>query len=110
MSCISQMRKNQTLKQREREINEALKRLERYLQTGSVKIQIGNQGAIAFNGWKDRNDVTDVCAYRMLTLSNSWALKQAVKRAEMISGKKVNERAIAAGVHSHDNGHTWSTH
>lgn len=110
MPCTSQMRKNQTLKQREREINEALKRLERYLQTGSVKIQISNQGAIAFNGWKDRNDVTDVCAYRMLTLSNSWALKQAVKRAEMISGKKVNERAIAAGVHSHDNGHTWSTH
>lgn len=110
MPCPSQRGKNQTLKQREREINEALKRLERYLQTGTVRVQIGNQGAIVFNGWKDRDDITDVCAYRMLTLSNSWALKQAVKRAEMLSGKKVNEQVIAEGVHSHDNGHTWSTH
>lgn len=110
MPCPEQRKKNQTLKQREREVNEALKRLERHLQTGLVKVQIGQQGAVAFSGWKDRDDVTDVCAYRMLTLSNSWELKQAVKRAEMLSGKKVNVQAVANGVHSHDGGHTWSRH
>lgn len=110
MPCDTRLRKNQTLAQREREISEALARLERYLQTGTVRVQISPQGAVAFQGWSDPEGVTDVCAYRTLALKNSWALKQAVARAETMSGKKVNPQAVAAGAHSHDGGRTWSKH
>jgi hypothetical protein len=109
MPCSTALQENQTLEQRNREIKESLARLERYLQTGQVRVQIGPQGAVAFPGWKDRNSISDVCAYRTLTLENSWSLKQAVMRAEVMSGKKVNQQAIAAGVHTH-NGTTWSNH
>ena len=97
----------QTLEQRGRQIDEALKRLERYLQTGSVRIVVGANGAIAFNGWQDRDAISDVCAYRTLAVQRSWALRQAVARAEAQSGRRVNEKAIAAGYHSHDSGRTW---
>jgi len=90
-----------------RETKAALSRLERYLQTGSVKVKIAPNGAVAFAGWNDRDDVTDVCAIRMLRAENSWALRQAVARAEATSGRKMNPRAVAAGVHSHDGGGTW---
>jgi hypothetical protein len=110
MPCYTKTLKNQSLQSRQKEIEAALKRLESYLQTGTVTAQIGPQGAIVFKGWGDRDGVTDVCAYRSLSLSNSWALKQAVARAEVMSGKKVNAQAIASGLHSHDGGHTWSAH
>jgi hypothetical protein len=96
--------------QRDREVKEALARLERYIQSGSVQIKIGPQGAIVFQGWQDRRKISDACAYRCLTLQNSWELKKAVVRAEALYGKKVNQRAIAAGVHSHDGGQTWGNH
>jgi hypothetical protein len=97
----------QTLEERMTEVDEALARLERYLKTGSVRVNVGPQGAISFAGWKDRSGVTDACAYRTLASGNSWALRQAVARAEATSGRKVNERAIAAGHHSHDGGKSW---
>lgn len=109
MPCDTVLSENQTLQQREREIKEALARLERYLQSGQVRVQIGMQGAVAFTGWNDRNGVSDVCAYRLLTLENSWSLKQAIARAEVMAGKKVNPQAIAAGMHTHD-GMSWSKH
>ena len=63
-----------------------------------------------FQGWQDQNAVTDVCAYRTLTASNSWALRQAVARAETTTGKRVNAQAVAAGWHSHDGGGSWGQH
>lgn len=110
MPCDTQLREGQTLQAREREVKAALDRLERYLQSGSVRVQIGPQGAVAFQGWRDRDRVTDVCAYRTLALKSSWALKQAVARAEAMSGRKVNPQAVAAGTHTHDGGRTWSRH
>jgi hypothetical protein len=109
MPCATP-RKNQTLEQRSNEVQAALKRLERSLQNGAVRVTIGANGAVAFVGWNDRDDVADVCAYRTLAAENSWALRQAVARAEQLSGRKVNPRAVAAGLHSHDNGRTWSKH
>lgn len=106
----SKLLSNAVEQARKREVKAALDRLERYLQTGSVRIQISPQGAVAFQGWRDRDRVTDVCAYRTLMLKNSWPLKQAIARAEAMSGRKVNQRAVAAGVHSHDGGQTWSAH
>jgi hypothetical protein len=89
----------------------AMKRLEQFLQTGSVRITIAPNGAVAFVGWKtdERVDVSDVCAYRSLAATNSWALRQAVARAEAQQGRKVNAHAVAAGWHTHD-GHNWSKH
>lgn len=96
-----------TLAQRTSQIDQALKRLEKYLQQGSVRVIVGATGAIAFVGWKDRDDIVDLCAYRSLMLKQSWPLKQAVMRAEALSGRKINTQAIAAGIHSHD-GQNWS--
>lgn len=110
MPCVSAPRQGQTLVERIDEVKGALARLERYLATGTVKVQISPFGAVAFAGWNDRSDVTDVCAFRTLTAENSWTLRQAVQRAEAMTGRKVNPNAVAAGHHSHDNGRTWGTH
>jgi DNA-binding protein YbaB len=107
MPCDSTLKENQTLKERMTEVQKALARLESYLTSGSVKVTIGANGAVAFTGWKDRDNVTDVCGYRTLSASNSWALRQAVARAEAMSGRKVNASAVAVGTHSHDGGKTW---
>lgn len=88
----------------------ALARLERGLALGTVTVKIGQSGAIAFAGWKDNAGLADVCAYRRLTAGNSPALRKALARAEVTSGRKVNAQAIAAGMHSHDQGKTWGTH
>lgn len=109
MPCDTQLQAGQTLEQRNSEISQALRRLEAALQSGSVKVTIAPNGALAFAGWTAaaRDRVTDVCAYRTLTAGGSWALRQAVAKAEGLSGRKVNVSAIAAGVHSHDGGKTW---
>jgi hypothetical protein len=107
MPCTSTLKENQTVVQRIAEVEKALKRLEQYLTTGTVQIGIGPTGAITFKNWKDRDGLSDVCAYRSLSVSNSWALRQAQLKAETMSGRKVNTRAVAAGIHSHDNGRSW---
>lgn len=109
MPCDTVLRKNQTPAQRRREIDESLVELERALSTGAVEVVIGSDGAVCFANWGDeRRGVTDVCAFQTLQSRDSWELRQAVARAETLSGRKVNRQAIAAGVHSHDGGNTWS--
>lgn len=107
MPCDTRLRENQTLTDRNNQIQAALRRLEQYLQTGTVRITIAPNGAVAFAGWQDRDDVTDVCAYRTLAANNSWALRQAQAKAEAMAGRRVNAFAVAAGHHSHDGGKTW---
>lgn len=97
----------------QRKMREALERLRAALvEGGSVSVVIGASGAIAFRGWEEgqREGMTDACAYRKLLAMNSPELRRAVMRAETIYGRKVNQQAIAQGVHSHDGGHTWGTH
>lgn len=111
MPCIgTPLSKDQTLAQRLTQVDQALKRLEQYIQTGTVRIGIGTNGAIAFQGWQDREGISDVCAFRSLTATNSWVLRQAVLRAEGMSGRKVNPKAVEAGMHTHDGGKTWGKH
>jgi hypothetical protein len=110
VACESRLSAGQTLQQRMTQVQAALKRLERYLQTGSVRVVIAPNGAVALAGWKDRDDLSDACAVRALTVDNSWALRQAVARAEAQSGRQVNAKAVVAGFHSHDGGSTWSKH
>lgn len=110
MPCASVLTPGQTLAQRLAQVRAALKRLEAAMQGGGVKIVISQNGAVAFMGWQDRDGVTDVCAYRTLAAENSWPLRQAVARAELLSGRKVNMASVSAGFHSHDGGRTWSKH
>jgi hypothetical protein len=107
---MSALEPNQTLASRISQVDAAIKRLEQYLATGTVRIGISPQGAITFQGWKDNDRISDTCAFRSMTATNSWALRQAVMKAESMSGRKVNMKAIAAGMHSHDNGKTWGSH
>lgn len=97
---------------KQNELNAALDRLEQYLRTGVVSVRISPTGALAFVGWEksERGGLSDICSYRRLMAKGSFALRQAISAAEVRSGQKLNPAAIAAGVHSHDGGLTWSTH
>lgn len=113
MPCDTTLRNpNQSLAQRMEEVSSALKRLENYLATGSVRLAIGPQGSVAFIGWanQDRSGLSDVCSVRSLMATNSWAFKQALMKAEQLSGRKINLGAVQAGIHSHNNGKTWQKH
>lgn len=109
MPCDTQLRPNETLTQRATAIDAALRRLEVALTSGAVRMTVGPNGSIAFVGWgeAERDRVTDVCAYRTLAASGSWALRQAQAKAEALAGRRVNAFAVAAGHHSHDGGKTW---
>ncbi len=111
MACMT-MRAGVSLEERMVQVKAALKRLEQKLLSNQARVVIAPNGAVTFAGWtaEERSDVTDVCAYRTLVAESSWALRQAVTRAEAASGRKVNANAVAAGWHSHDAGKTWGTH
>ncbi len=110
MACYTITKPQQTIQERKAEAAAALKRLEAALLRNVVTVDVGPNGAIVFQGWEDRDGLTDVCAYRSLTATSSHALKMAVARAEFRTGRKVNPATVAAGVHSHDGGRTWGKH
>jgi hypothetical protein len=97
-----------TKAQRQEQID-AVKRLQALLASRAVKVKIGAQGALAFDGWteKDRAGLSDVCAVRKLMAANSAELRSAINRAQVTSGRALNYQAVSAGVHSHDGGATW---
>jgi len=109
MPCEYTFGQGQTPEQRRQQVDDALRLLERLLDARRVQVRIGPDGAGAFAGWvkEDRAGVTDVCALRALAQQSSWPLRQAIARAEAVSGRKLNMTAVAAGVHSHDGGTTW---
>lgn len=107
MPCDTVFQKNQTKNQRKEQVDKTLRRLEEQLRGGRVTVKVGPNGALAFRDWRDRDGLSDACAYRLLASRNSADLRRAVARAEAQAGKKVNERAISAGWHSHDDGETW---
>jgi hypothetical protein len=110
MACETMRQPGQTLAERMKQVQESLQRLGAELSSGKVRVGIAPNGAVTFIGWTNKDGVTDACAYRSLTASNSWALRQAVARAEAMSGRKVNMRAVNEGHHSHDGGKTWEKH
>lgn len=107
MPCLTQPTLTEQQKAAQRT---ALARLEAALGAGTVKVLIGRQGGVTFTGWldADREGVSDLCAYR--ALSNSPAMRRAVLRAEAMGGNRMDPRAIASGLHSHDGGQSWSRH
>src|SRR5512147_942933 len=104
MACDTRIRIGQQIEQRRREVEESVKRLERALGEGSARMVVGPTGAVTFVGWDNRDDVSDLCAYRRLKSSGSAALRRAEARAEALAGRKVDQRQVNSGVHSHDGG------
>ena len=68
MPCDTKLKSGETLLSRNEKIKKALSRLEAALTAGRARVRIAPNGAVAFEGWRpeDRDDVTDVCAYRTL--------------------------------------------
>lgn len=112
MACDTMRRPGETVDQRKARAQASTARLEAALTAGTVKLKIGPQGAIAFEGWDaaSRDGLTDACGFRRLTAKVSWALRQAVAKAEALAGRKVDQAAVNAGLHSHDGGKTWAKH
>lgn len=105
MPCLTQPAATPAQKAKQRS---ALQRLIDALAAGSAGVVIGRAGGITFTGWSDREGVSDLCAYR--ALSNHPTMRRAVIRAEALQGNRLDPRAIASGLHSHDGGATWSRH
>ena len=112
MVCDTRLRPRQTLSERAEEVRRAVTGLNSLLATGRVTAKVGPQGAITFVGWGDaeRDGVSDACAYRRLMATGSALAKAKIAAAEGVAGRTVNRQALAHGVHSHDGGHSWSTH
>jgi hypothetical protein len=110
MACDTIRKPNQTIVERATEVETALRKLKADLLTGRVQVKIAPNGAIAFAGAGVTGDLTDACAFRILSFQNSGELRSAIARAEAMSGRKVNPRAVAAGWHSHDGGSSFSKH
>jgi hypothetical protein len=107
MACDFRIPAGMTPALRKTQIEQAMDRLTKALEAGTVKVKVGPTGALAFVGTWQRDGISDTCAYRKLLAASSPALRLALARGEAMAGRKVDPRMIAAGEHSHDNGHTW---
>jgi hypothetical protein len=111
MPCDTRLKARQTISQRADEVRKMTERLSAGLASGRYKAVVSRQGAIAFAGLTEaeRDGVTDACAYRRIMSSGSQAAKLAIMRAEQLAGVSVNRQVVAAGIHSHDGGRSWSS-
>lgn len=109
MACETMRKPKQTVQERIEEVKRAIALLDAKLKKRQVKPVVGPQGAITFAGWdaKDRDGVTDACAYRRIMAMGSSLAKMEIARAEQIAGRGVDRRVIGQGVHSHDGGVSW---
>jgi len=114
MACDTRpITQNQTLSQRKTQVKEIIAFTDELIRKSKVRIVVDKRsGAVAFVGMTDaeRGGVSDACTYRMIMATGTVLAKQAIARAEQLAGRTVNRQALTAGVHSHDGGHTWSTH
>lgn len=112
MPCDTKLKSRQTIQQRAEEIRQVTARVQLGLTTGRIKVKIGPQGAIAFDGLRneERDGVTDNCLYRRIMATGTALAKAAIARAEALSGRSINKQVVGQGVHSHDGGTTWHEH
>jgi len=110
MPCDRKLRVGQTITERKKEIKDAVAELDKKLANGQAKAVVGKNGAIAFTGNWNRQDVADACAFRMIQSNGSAQAKLAIMRAEQMAGVKVNRQLVGQGAHSHDGGKTWHDH
>jgi hypothetical protein len=107
MPCDTVRRRRQTVQQRAAEVRKVVEKIDAKIQAKTVKVKVGPQGAIAFQGLtaEERDDVTDSCIYRRIMATGSATAKLAIAQAEMLAGTKVSQQALAAGWHAH--GDEW---
>lgn len=112
MACWLTQAPAQTPAQRKTEVDKAIARIDKFLAARKVKVTVGPQGAVTFDGISDddRARMSDACIYRLITRKGSAAAKMALARAEQMAGRKIDRAVVNAGVHSHDGGRTWSAH
>lgn len=114
MACDTRVQnKNQTLAQRKTQVREIIAFTDELIRKNKVRVVVDKKsGAVAFTGMTDaeRGAVSDACTYRVIMATGSALAKQAIAKAELLAGRAVNRQALAQGVHSHDGGHTWSSH
>jgi hypothetical protein len=112
MPCDTRLKPRQTISERAAEVRQATERLAAALAAGRVKVKIGPQGAIAFEGWdtNSRDGITDACAYRRIMATGNAMARLAIQRAEQLAGRSVDRAVVGHGIHSHDGGHTWHSH
>jgi hypothetical protein len=109
MPCDTQLKPKQTVQERAEEVRRAAALVSDALAAGRVRVKVGPQGAVAFEGITaaERDGLTDACIYRRVMVSGSALARAAIARGEQLSGRTVNRSVVATGVHSHDGGHTW---
>ena len=112
MPCDTKTKRNQTLAQRKAEVKTITDKLSALLASGKVRAKVGPQGAVAFEGWdeKDRDGVTDACGLRRILVSGTALARAQIARAEQLAGRSIDRQAVAQGTHSHDGGQTWHDH
>lgn len=112
MPCDSQRLPEQTLTQRKDEVRKSVSNLSDLLARGKVKIKVGPQGAVVFDGWKgdERGRVTDACAYRRILATGGASVMAKIREAERVAGRQVNQQVVGQGTHSHDGGLTFHDH
>jgi hypothetical protein len=114
MACDTRPQtKTQTLSERKNQVKEIIAFIDELIRKSKMKIIVDRRtGAVAFSGITDseRGGVSDACVYRLLMATGSLQAKQAIARAEQLAGRTVSRQALTQGIHSHDGGHSWSTH
>lgn len=112
MPCDTRRLPNQTISQRKEEIRTTIAKLSAAIIAGKVRPKVSKEGGIVFDGWlnQDRNRITDACALRQVTATGSALALQAIQRAEILAGRKLDRQAIAQGLHSHDGGRSFHHH
>lgn len=104
MVCETFRYAKQSVEERRKQVADTVKEVEKGLANGKIKIVVGAQGAVAFQGLEDsqRNRVADACIYRKILSTGS-----ALARMKLAAAGNVNKTAVAQGIHSHDGGKTW---
>ena len=112
MPCDTKLKDNQTISERKIEVRKAVDKLGAGIAAGRIKVKVGPQGAVVFDGAKseERDGVTDACAYRRLLVSGSSLALAQIARAEQLAGRTIDKQIVGHGVHSHDGGVTWHGH
>lgn len=112
MACETMLKPKQTLSERIAEIKAAMDKISAKLASGAIKVKVGPQGAIAFEGvGDDRNGITDACIYRRIMATGSSLAKMKIAQAEQLAGRTVSRQALAAGIHAHgDHWHPGHKH
>jgi len=109
MPCFSKLKAGQSVSERAEEVREATKRIDALIAARTVRVIVGPQGAVAFDGLtrEQRDGLTDTCIYRQLARTGSHATQAAIAAAERTAGRQVDRKVVAHGTHSHDGGRTW---